>query len=41
MAAANHQVVGTSPMFGTADKRDAMLAMVHAEAEHAAVHDHT
>jgi uncharacterized protein YegP (UPF0339 family) len=41
LKAANHQVVGTSPMFGTADKRDAMLAMVHAEAELAAVHDHT
>ena len=41
LKAANHQVVGASPMFGTADKRDAMLAMVHAEAEHAAVHDHT
>ena len=41
LKAANHQVVGASPMFGAADKRDAMLAMVHAEAEHAAVHDHT
>lgn len=40
LKAANHQIVGTSPMFATADKRDAALALVHAEAEHAVVHDH-
>ena len=40
LKAANHQIVGTSPMFGTADKRDAALGLVHAEAEHAVVHDH-
>jgi uncharacterized protein YegP (UPF0339 family) len=41
LKAANHQVVGTSPMFGTADKRDAMLALAHADAEHAPVVDRT
>ncbi|MBN2690830.1 MAG: YegP family protein [Burkholderiaceae bacterium] len=41
LKAANHQVVGTSPMFGTTEKRDAMLAMAHADAEHATLQDHT
>ena len=40
LKAANHQVVGTSPMFGAADKRDAAIAAAHADAEHAPVHDH-
>lgn len=41
LKAANHQVVGSSPLFSAADKLDAVLAMVHADAEHAAVLDHT
>ena len=39
--AANHQIVGTSPLFAKAEKRDAALAAVQAEAAAAAVHDHS
>ena len=39
LRAANHQVVGTSPMFKSAVERDAAIAVIHAEADKAAVED--
>ncbi|WP_031407061.1 DUF1508 domain-containing protein [Thiomonas sp. FB-Cd] len=41
LKAANHQIVGTSPLFAKAETRDAALAAVQAEAAGAAVHDHS
>jgi uncharacterized protein YegP (UPF0339 family) len=37
--AANHQVIGTSPMFKSAEQRDAAIAAIHADADKAAVDD--
>lgn len=39
LRAANHQIVGTSPMFKSAELRDAAIAVVHAEADKAAIDD--
>jgi uncharacterized protein YegP (UPF0339 family) len=41
LKAANHQIVGTSPMFAKPETRDAALAAVQAHAEQAPVHDHS
>ncbi len=35
LKAANHQVIGTSPMFGEAAKRDAAIATTQSDAERA------
>lgn len=41
LKAANHQIVGTSPMFAKAETRDDAINTVQAQAEHAQVHDKT